>query len=371
MRDPAAAPSAPLPAPPGPRLPVWAFVVLFWLLLSMIYASQVMLMTPRPAERVIRTQLTWQSIYYLAWAPFTLLIWRLTRGWAIESLGWRRFLAQHVALGLVVAVAHSLAVIGIALALLPAVTEPVSMIVSGYIRGRLHMQLLIYAAIVATGQAFGFYNQYREGQLAAARLEAQLAAARLDSLRTQLQPHFLFNSLHGIASLARAGDTAGVVRLISGFSDLLRHLLDSQASHHSLRQELELVDRYLDIQRVRFGDRLRATIDAPADAAAARVPMLIVQPLVENSLRHGFASRIEPGRVAVRGRRDGAALVIEVEDDGVGLPAGWRQDNGAGTGLRNVASRLRGEYGDAQELRVEPAAAGGVRVIVRLPYTQA
>lgn len=311
MRDPAAAPSAPVPAPPGPRLPVWAFVVLFWLLLSMIYASQVMLMTPRPAERVIRTQLTWQSIYYLAWAPFT------------------------------------------------------------HIRGRLHMQLLIYAAIVGTGQAFGFYNQYREGQLAAARLEAQLAAARLDSLRTQLQPHFLFNSLHGIASLARAGDTAGVVRLISAFSDLLRHLLNSQASHHSLRQELELVDRYLDIQRVRFGDRLRATIDAPADAAAARVPMLIVQPLVENSLRHGFASRIEPGRVAVRGRRVGAALVIEVEDDGVGLPAGWRQDNAAGTGLRNVASRLRGEYGDAQELRVEPAAAGGVRVIVRLPYTQA
>jgi two-component system LytT family sensor kinase len=364
------APAARGETPPRPRPPVWIFVVVFWLLLSVIYASQVMLMTPRPAERVIRTQLTWQSVYYLAWAPFTLLIWRLTRTWDIEALGWPRFLARHAAAGVVVAVTQALIVIGVALLMLPPLTEPVSMLVSGYIRGRLHMQLLIYAAIVATGQAFGFYNQYRERQVAAARLEAQLSAARLDSLRTQLQPHFLFNSLHSIASLARAGDTAGVVRLISGFSDLLRNLLDSNASHHSVRQELELVDRYLDIQRVRFGDRLRATIDAAPDAAAARVPLLIVQPLVENSLRHGFAPKIEPGRVAISARRDGSSLVIEVEDDGVGLPAGWRLDRGPGTGLRNVASRLQGEYGASHALDVTPVPTGGVRVVVRLPYSR-
>jgi len=368
MRDDAAALTA--PAPPRPRPPVWIFVVLFWLLLSVIYASQVMLMTPRPAERIIRTQLTWQSVHYLAWAPFTLLIWRHTREWDLEALGWPKFLARHTALGFVVAVTQSLVVIGAVLPLLPPLTEPVSMIVSGYVRGRMHLQLLIYAAIVATGQAFGFYNHYRERQLAAARLEAQLSAARLDSLRTQLQPHFLFNSLHSIASLARAGDTAGVVRLISGFSDLLRSLLESEASHHSLRQELALVDRYLDIQRVRFGDRLRAKIDPSAEAADARVPMLIVQPLVENSLRHGFAQRIEPGRVAVRARREGNALVIEVEDDGQGLPAGFRLDQRSGTGLRNVASRLHGEFGALQTLEVSPVPTGGVRVIVRLPYSR-
>jgi signal transduction histidine kinase len=363
--------AAAVPALSRPRPPLWLFVVLFWLLLSVIYASQVMLMNPRPAERIIRTQLTWQSIHYLLWAPFTLLIWRVTRGWDIEAMGWRPFLVRHTALGFVVAIAQSLAVIAVAVPMLPTLAEPVSMIVSGYVRGRMHLQLLIYAAIVATGQAFGFYNQYRERQLAAARLEAQLSAARLDSLRTQLQPHFLFNSLHSIASLARAGDTAGVVRLISGFSDLLRSLLESEASHHSLRQELELVDRYLDIQRVRFGDRLRATIDASAEAAAARVPMLIVQPIVENSLRHGFARRIEPGRVAVRARRDGSALVIEVEDDGEGLPAGFRLDAGSGTGLRNVASRLRGEFGPQQALEVASVPTGGVRVTIRLPYSHA
>ena len=354
-----------------PYLPVWAFVALFWLLLAVIYASQMALVAPRPPVRIFRTQLTWQSVYYLLWVPFTLLIWRVTRDWEIERLGWPRLLAMHVAFAVAVAVTHASLLVAIALSLLPPNAEPLSMIWFGSVRGRLHLQMLIYAAIVGTGQAFKFHNQYREGQLASARLEAQLSAARLDTLRAQLQPHFLFNSLHSIASLARAGDTAGVVRLISGFSELLRHLLDSRITHHALRDELALVDRYLDIQRVRFGDRLSVSIDATPEAHAARVPLLIVQPLVENALRHGFAPRVEPGHLAVTARRDGASLVIEVRDDGVGLPGGSAATEGPGTGLRNLRFRLREEYGDRQSLAVAPAAGGGVQVTLSLPYSRA
>lgn len=238
-----------------------------------------------------------------------------------------------------------------------------------YVRTRLHTQFLIYASIVAAGQAIAFHNHYRERQVAAARLEAQLAAARLDTLRAQLQPHFLFNSLHSIASLARAGDTAGVVRLISGFSDLLRHLLDSRLTHHSVRDELSLVDRYLEIQRVRFGDRLQVVIDATPEATAARIPLLIVQPLVENALRHGLAPRIETGHLQVHAAREGNALQITVEDDGAGLPDGWKLGD-SGTGLRNLASRLSVEFGDRQSVSVAPRDAGGVTAVVRIPYVR-
>ena len=351
------------------------FVVLFWSVVTIVYSIQVWLM-PRPAgeQAMLVTQLTWQGLYHMAWAPVTLLVWRITGGWEIERLGWARFIGRHLLVAMLVCTAHATTVFLLARAVSPIPVPPnesLTYIAWSYLRGRIHLQLLIYAAIAGVGQAFTFYSRYRERQVAAARLEAQLAEARLDTLRAQLQPHFLFNSLHSIASLARAGDNAGVVRLISGFSDLLRHLLDTQTTHHPLREELALVDRYLEIQRVRFGDRLRVTIDATSDAAAARTPLLIVQPLVENALRHGVGPRVEAGRVSVTARRTGDTLVVEVADDGVGLPEGWSLENASGTGLRNLVSRLEAEFGTGQPLTLEPREGGGTRAIVRLPYVTA
>jgi two-component sensor histidine kinase len=347
-------------------LPLWAWVLLFWTLLTVVYASQLWLVSPRGLAEV-RTQVIWQMAYYLAWAPATLLIWKVTGAWTPERLGWWKFVAFHAVFSVAVGVAHSAVVVPIAFGSVP-VPEPIGDMFVTYVRARMHLQLLIYAAIVGVGQAIGYYTHYRESQVAAARLEAQLVAARLDSLRGQLQPHFLFNSLHSIASLARAGDTAGVVRLIAGLSDLLRHLLDSRVTHQPLREELALVDKYLDIHRVRFGDRLRVSVDVADTVQEASVPLLIVQPLVENSLRHGFASRIEPGTIVIRARRVADALVLDVVDDGVGLPNGWTLDDSPGTGLRNLASRLAVEFGDRQSLNVRPADGGGTHVTVTLPY---
>ena len=356
-----------------PRVPVWFFVALFWALVTVVYSTQAALMPRSPSEpNMLRSQLVWQGLYYMSWAPFTLLIWRLSSGWDHERIGWPRFLLFHGGLGAVVSVVQATLVVTFARALTGTTSaEPWLMILRTYLRPRMHTQFLIYAAIVGVGQAIAFHHRYRERQVAAARLEAQLADARLDTLRAQLQPHFLFNSLHSIASLARAGDNAGVVRLISGFSDLLRHLLESRETHHTVREELSLVERYLDIQRVRFGDLLQVVLRTTPEAAAARVPLLVVQPLVENSLRHGLAPRIEAGTVAVDSRRDGDTLVITVEDDGVGLPGGWALGTGPGTGLRNLASRLSGEFGPRQGLAVESRPDGGVRATVRVPYHRA
>jgi two-component system, LytTR family, sensor kinase len=178
----------------------------------------------------------------------------------------------------------------------------------------------------------------------------------------------LFNSLHSIASLARTGDTTGVVRLTAALSDLLRHVLDSGDRHLSLADELQLVERYLDIQRVRFADRLDVTVDVAPDASRARVPGLIVQPLVENALRHGLAPRVAPGSLTVRAVREDGWTRIDVEDTGVGLPSGWAIGSSGGTGLRNLASRLSAEFGDRASIDVAPRQNGGVRATVRIPY---
>ena len=350
-----------------------AAVAAFWLFVALLYAGQIWWLSKQPGEHInLRGALAWQATYYLAWAPFTLLIWRITADWLPERFGWPRYLARHAALCLAIAVAHltTTAAIGYALAP-PPQTESLRSMLPLQILSRVHLEILTYTAIVGLGAALTLQARYRDRQLAAARLEAELGAARLDALRVQLQPHFLFNSLHSIASLARAGDNAGVVRLIAGFSDLLRHLLDTTDRHLTLRDELALVDRYLEIQRVRFADRLQATIDLAPDAADARVPLLIVQPLVENALRHGLAPRIDPGSLHVRAARDNGWTRIDVEDSGVGLPAGWTLERATGTGLRNLSSRLAAEFGQQFTLDVVARPGGGVRASVRIPYTAA
>lgn len=350
-------------------LTLWMAVTAFWSFVALLYAAQLWWLNNSRGERInMRAALSWQVTYYLVWIPFTLFIWRATRDWLPEVMGWTRWVFSHLGLAIGVGVLQSLAVVSIALPLSPE-AMPLRDVVIGQFRGRVHMQILAYAAIAGMGQALALYDRYRERQVAAARLEAELSAARLEALRAQLQPHFLFNSLHSIASLARSGDTAGVVRLIAGFSDLLRHVLDTSAAHQSLGEEMRLVEQYLDIQRVRFGDRLTVTVDLAPEAAGARVPPLIVQPLVENALRHGLSRRVEPGHISVRARTDDGWTTIEVDDDGVGLPDGWTPESTTGTGLRNLASRLAAEFGDRQSVWLTPRQGGGARATVRVPFT--
>ena len=347
-------------------------VTVFWAFVGTLYSLQIWWMSTVPGERInLRMALIWQAVYYLAWIPFTLLVWRATRGWRPEDLGWVRFFTRHVGFAILTAVSHMTVVTAIAGTLSGEGGSFAAMFI-GQFRGRAHIQLLVYAAIAGTGHARVLYERYRERQMAAVRLEAQLTAARLEALQSHLQPHFLFNSLHTIASLARAGDNTGVVRLVADLSELLRHGLDNGSRRHqSVREEIDLVERYLAIQRVRFGDRLSVTVDVADDALAARVPLLVVQPLVENALRHGLGPKVGPGHVAVRIRTTGTDTEIEVEDDGVGLPAGWSASAGNGTGLRNLAARLEAEFGRSDAVTIHPAVSGGVTARVRIPRMDA
>jgi LytS/YehU family sensor histidine kinase len=336
---------------------------------AVMSAAQILWIAQTPDQRIdVRGAMAWQSAYFVAWIPFTIVVWQVTRGWLPERFGgWLRLLIAHLPVFAGVALAHPLVVTLLALALANQ-SMPIWERFLMQLRGQLNAQILIYTAIVGTGAALTLHERYQDRQVAAARLQAELAAARLEALRGHLQPHFLFNSLHSIAALARAGDTAGVVRLTAGLSDLLRYVLDAGDRHASLREELEIVERYLEIQHARFADRLDVTVDLAPDVADARVPLLIVQPLVENAVRHGLAQRVVKGSLAVRAVRDNGRTRIDVEDTGVGLPPGWKLEDVTGTGLRNLASRLAAEFGEAASLDVGPREGGGVRATVTLPY---
>jgi hypothetical protein len=347
----------------------WSAAAGFWLFVSMMYAGQIWWLSRLPGEQInVRAAITWQSTYFLLWIPLTLLVWRITSGWMPESSGgWARMLLRHAAVFAAVAPLHFMAVTAVS-ALLGVQRDRFWPSVLMQVSGRLHLEVLIYTAAAGSGAALVLHQRYRDRELATARLQAELAAARLDALQGHLQPHFLFNSLHSIASLARAGDTAGVVRLIAGFSEILRHLLTRGERHLPLGEELQLVERYLEIQRVRFADRLTVTIELAPEAAGARVPLLIVQPLVENALRHGLAPQVAAGTLGVRAAREDGVTRIDVDDSGVGLPAGWSLATTSGTGLRNLASRLEAEFGTRASLEIGARSGGGVRATVRVPY---
>src|SRR5690242_1073021 len=214
------------------------------------------------------------------------------------------------------------------------------------------LQVFVYWAIVAVALALQYQRMYREEQIAAVGLKTQLARAELGLLKMQLQPHFLFNTLNAISEQVHT-DPEAAERMITHLSELLRHTIHSaEAQEISLGEELALLERYLVIQRARFAGRLEATLDVDAGAMEALVPNLVLQPLVENAIRHGIAPRASGGHVEVLARRDmkRGQLLLEVRDDGIGIEAararGAREpDAREGVGIPNTASRLRQLYG--------------------------
>jgi two-component system, LytTR family, sensor kinase len=202
--------------------------------------------------------------------------------------------------------------------------------------------LVIYGALVAVCHALMFRRKFQQRALTAARLEVRLADAKLQLLKAQLHPHFLFNTLNAIAALIHK-DSDLAERMLARLGDLLRLALDHfGAREASLRDELEFTAAYLEIEQARFGPRLRVTWDVAEELNDARVPYLLLQPLVENALKHGIAPKAGRGEVAIRARRAGLGLRLEVEDDGPGLPPHGESGHGRrGIGLENTRSRLR------------------------------
>ena len=232
----------------------------------------------------------------------------------------------------------------------------------------LSYHLLTYLAIAIAIFAARCFDRSRGRALRTTALEAQLAQARLQALKAQLHPHFLFNTLNAISALMHR-DVDSADRMIALLSDLLRVSLDKDDRHQvSLREELEILERYLAIERIRFRDRLRVEIDVERPCYDALVPRLILQPLVENSVIHGIALQSTAGLIAIRARRKGNRLAVSVSDDGPGLLE--EPPLREGVGLSNTRARLAELYGSDHRLALERAAVGGLEVIIEVPFEQ-
>jgi hypothetical protein len=235
---------------------------------------------------------------------------------------------------------------------------------------RANFDAAVYFIVVVAAHALAFYRRAQERESHAATLAAGLNRAKLDALRLQLQPHFLFNTLNAISTLVHR-DADAADELIGDLSDLLRLSLQTSDHEVPLSRELELLDCYLGIEQARLGDRLRVVREIAPDAINGLVPTFVLQPLVENAIRHGIEPRVAPGTIMVRARRDVARLHLEVCDDGLGAAGSEVRRSGHGIGLTNTIERLKALHGSAAALTVETPAAGGFVVRLQLPYATA
>ena len=371
--------TAPLPPDEGsarqPRAPLVIIVVcVAWTVLGLVWAAQTTMgamlrgAPPVPLATALRATFT----QTLPWIPVTLIAIALARRCPLSRSAWKRNIIPHLlALPILAFIANVLVVLGYWIG--------AGMFNGGRVlvqQGLLwasvnfHIALLIYATVVAITLAVLYYQRTRAHELRLARIESQLARARLEALNAQIRPHFLFNTLHTIGQLWRSGRSDDADAVLDQLGALFSRVQTSTSKIEvPLGEELELVGAYLSIEEARFRDRLRTTVDASPAAMSCLVPPLILQPLVENAIRHGVSAISSAGRVDVSAALANGDLLLTVADDGPGIGAATTQP-GTGTGLRNTRERLAQLYGEAADLRIDSAPGGGTRVSVRLPATK-
>jgi LytS/YehU family sensor histidine kinase len=234
--------------------------------------------------------------------------------------------------------------------------------------GGMLADLILYGVLLLVVYLFDSRAKLALQQAETARLNEQLSKAQLNALRRQIEPHFLFKALNSIAGLVRENQNDAAVTMIAGLSDFLRKVVDHPERHQvPLAEELEFTQKYLDIQKARFAERLQFSVDVPFDLLSAQFPSLILQPMVENAVKHGIANRVQGGAIRIAASRSNGTLTLRVYNDGPSLPAGWETTQ-SGIGISNVRTRLRSLYGNACDLTLCNLTPGGVEAAVSVPF---
>ncbi len=311
------------------------------------------------------------SVWYI-WALLTLAILWLGRRFGLNRLGWGRWFSAHLALSIVCVGAYMITYEVIIVALLgrPMTSEVMNHYMGVLFHQHLSYFYLAYWAIIGVDYAISYYKKFRERELRAAELERRLTTAQLEALKAQLQPHFLFNTLNMISAYMHS-DVQAAEKMLTKLSDMLRlSLRQMQGQRITLKKEMELIRLYLEIQQARFRDRLEIRIDIDPSLLDALVPCLILQPLVENSIRHGVAPYSEHARVTISATRNNGSLEMRVADTGPGLPLNWTDNGENGIGLSNTRERLKQLYGDRQSFELRSRPSRGTEAIVRVPFSE-
>jgi two-component system LytT family sensor kinase len=342
----------------------WGLIAAGWGVVTLVYSSHLYFFhTLRGVETTWPFELAEAAADFLVWAALTPFVFWLAGRVPFGS----RALFVHVPASLAVSLAqvalHTLADRALVHGDLSA-----AMYAEGFtvlFARTYHFGLLVYWTLVVARWAV---EHYKNQQLRASRLEAEVARAQLDALKMQLHPHFLFNTLNAISALMHR-DVAAADRMLARLSELLRLALDAgSAEEVPLSRELEFLEKYLEIEKVRFGDRLSVDVSVAAEALEARVPNLLLQPLVENAVRHGVSKRREGGRVEIRAARQDGFLELSVSDDGAGLPEGGPDER---IGLSNTRRRLEQLYGRRHRFELRNRPGGGLEASIAIPFRSA
>src|SRR5450755_1247475 len=346
---------------------VWAIGFVLWTVLAFLSAAGAHVYTASMGSPESWAQLlAWNITISFVWSLLTPVVYALARRFTFDRSSWKLALPLHLAASAVLTLAGAALIVS----LFPLVTwtkeTHAPFLPHTFSRALMDFQRYWYVLLIT--QAIGYYGKYRERELQSSQLEAQLARAQLEVLKIQLEPHFLFNTLNSIAALAR-NDGEAAEHMTLQLADLLRMSLDGVGVHEvPLHQELMFLQKYIDIQQTRFHDRLRVETDIDPRTLDTLVPNLILQPLVENAIRHGIGPRRAPGLIRIATWRDNDDVWMEIRDDGTGLMRGRGVMPPEGVGLRNTRGRLQQLYNENHAMVLEDTPGGGCTVKIRVPY---
>jgi two-component system LytT family sensor kinase len=326
---------------------------------------------------VIQLQLIW----WWPWVVVVPLIVAVAQRLPLDRKRWSRSVLIHIPCSIVLSLSHLVLYISMARILGDTIWRDfLGKSYSGYFAlvwnyvsspslVNFRLRLLIYLIIVMITSAIEYYRRFERRELEASRLRTQLADAQLQALKMQLHPHFLFNTLNSVSALLYK-DVSAAEEMIKKLTNFLNLTLEnSGAQEVPLSKELEFLNDYLEIEQVRFRDRLVVDVSVPADAMDALVPNLIMQPIVENAIRHGIAPRSTPGRIEIKAIRENGRIQLQVKDNGPGLSSQKiKTQFKEGVGLTNTRQRLQQIYGNGYRFDLANASEGGLLVTLELPY---
>ena len=357
------------------RLAKWLAIFALWTFFALFFATQLALQYQQLTDYSIPFWriLSWQLVSGYIWFGISPVILYLAKRFPFDDGKWKTSLPVHVVACIVVAPIQLLFDSFVLTRLGYPPNRTFANFFEAYrffLVANVHLSMLIYMGVVGISSAYRYYQKYRERELRASQLEARLAQSRLQVLKMQLHPHFLFNTLNAISELIYK-DRESADRMLTDLSDLLRMSFENlEVQEIPLKQELEFLRKYLEIEQMRFHDRLTVDMDIAPETLDASVPNMILQPLVENAIKHGIAPRVSGGRIDIHAARSNGHLEITVVDDGLGVPFGDVEHVPEGVGLSNTRRRLRHLYGDGHRFDLTNLENGGLGVSLEIPFRE-
>ncbi|HEX6188679.1 MAG TPA: histidine kinase [Pyrinomonadaceae bacterium] len=348
----------------------WILIGVGWAAFALFFASELVVRRTYAGfpPNILRALVIWAICAGLWFASTPAILW-LARRFPIDRQRWVSSTLIHLAVSGMI----SFVLLGLYTVLMSALgltdaRQSLWQAFRAQLVGSFHAEVLTYWMVIGLSHVIDYYRKYRERELRASQLEATLSQARLDALRMQLHPHFLFNTLNSI-SVLMSEDVTAARRMLTRLSDLLRASLDNAATHEvSLKEELEFLNNYLQIEQTRFQDRLTVRMNIDPAVLTATVPNLLLQPLVENAIRHGIAPRAQPGVIEISAARENGMVRLKVRDNGAGLGSAGAAGLNKGIGLANTQARLDQLYGTNHSFEMHNANGGGLEVTILIPF---